>query len=346
MKPSEVTPSHIASAMGMHVSELLEPSVPFESWFRPPEMKPAGKKHRICDIPYSVPKRRLKRLHRFAQRHLPVHGCAHGGVKDKSCYTAAQKHCGRYAIITRDVEDCYPNVSETAFLNELIFLGFRGDTALLLTSLMIVRNLIPQGSPVSGDALNIFLFRNDSWIQSEAAKIKAGYTRSADDMVLSVRRKEAIPSANSILETAIASRGLKVNLKKRDKNGLQVRFAKQLVHNIAVNSKRGTAVSPSRDQKARECAEGFVRGAKAATPTSLAGLAARREQLLGHYHDTRQAKFGPERHLHTQLKIGDQLIIRKIRRLGITCAKDEWWRAGALSELISAWNALLSRLAA
>jgi hypothetical protein len=337
MKPNEVTPFHIASALEMHVSELLEPTEPFDSWFRPPEMKPAGKKHRICDIPYPLAKRRLKRLHRFAQRHLPVHRCAHGGVKGKSCYSAAERHCGRYAIVTRDVEDCYPNVSSEAFLSELVRLGFRGDTALLLTSLMTVRNRIPQGSPASGDALNIFLYRSDAWMEAEAAKIKGRYTRSADDMVISVRRKEAVAAASEIADVAIRDRGLKANTKKRERNGLQMRSAKQLVHNIAVNSKRGTTVSDDRNDRARECADAFVRGAKAASADSLVGLAARRERVMGHYYDTRQARFGPAHHLRTQVRIGDQLIIRKLRKLGLTCDKDEWWRSAAVAGLTRSW---------
>lgn len=343
MKPSEVTPQHIAAAMRMHVSELMEPTRQFESWFKPAEMRPAGKKHRQCDIPYPLEKRRLRLLHRFAQKHLPAHRCVHGGVRERSCYTAAERHCGRYAVITRDVEDCYPSIGREAFFNELIALGFRGDAAILLTNLMTVRDRIPQGSPASGDALNLFLYRTDELIEHQSARIGGRYTRSADDMVISVRRSEAVNRAAAILEDSIASRGLTINVKKVQRNGLQLRHARQLVHNIAVNSRKGTSVSELRDKNARDCAEGFVRGAKAATPSSLKGLAARRERLLGHYHDTRQARFGPARHLGTQLRIGDQIILRKLQKAGISCFRDRWWLSTEVDRIAESWGEVLHR---
>src|SRR5258706_11514478 len=109
VQPDDVTPEIIASNMRMHVTELLDDALHNDHWYKPPEMKAAGKKHRECDIPHRLPKKRLKLLHRFAQAELPVHACVHGGIKERSCYTAAKQHCGRYAVVNRDIADCYPN---------------------------------------------------------------------------------------------------------------------------------------------------------------------------------------------------------------------------------------------
>ena len=325
MEPADVTLVHIANAMRMDVAELLDESRYAERLFRPPEKRPIGKKHRLLDIPSPSFKWRLKLLHRFAQKHLPVHDCAHGGVAKRSCFTAAERHCGRVAVVTRDIKDCYPSVMPEAFEAELRALGFAADVAIVLTRLMTVRGRIPQGSPVSGDALNLYLFRSDELIRGEAATFGGRYTRSADDMVISVDSVAAVSAAEALLEREIAANGLCVNVEKRRKNGVLRRHETQLVHNIDVNSPYGTRPSAERSAKALDAAIGYVRGARGASPATIIGLAARRQRVYGHYNDIRQAHRSPAAHVKKLLDAGDRFVAAKLVAAGLGSLKDGWW---------------------
>lgn len=325
MNPSEVTPAHIATAMRFHSEEIWDLAREAHLHFKPPRMQPVGKKHRLLDVPKPFMKMLLKLLHRFCQKQLPIHPCVHGGVLSRSCFSAARHHCGRYAVITRDIKDCYPTVTSEAFQAALRQLGFRADTAHLLTQLMTIRGRIPQGSPVSGDALNLFLYAADERIRVECSKFGGRYTRSADDMVISVEGRFAVRRAEALLEEEIRRAGLKVNAKKRDENGVKRRHQVQLVHNISVNSPRGTRVSDEREKNALDAAEAYVRGARGVGPCTIIGLAARRERVFGHYHDLHQAERSPGSHILRLLDAGDRLISDKLRRIQLSSPKNRWW---------------------
>src|SRR4051794_15482660 len=124
------------------------------------------------------PKRMFKRLHAWFQANRLAHPAAHGGVRKRSCFTSARLHLARHTW-TRDVADCFPSVSEELFRAELLALGFSAETAHILTRLCIVRGGIPQGSPISNDALNLYLWRVDQAMASYCGSMGLGYSRSA-----------------------------------------------------------------------------------------------------------------------------------------------------------------------
>ena len=100
---------------------------------------------------------RLKALHELLQAFGFYHPAAHGGVRGRSCFTAAREHLGKKAVSTRDIKDCYPSVTKEQFRQKLLALGFRSDTAFALAGFLTCRDRIPQGAPTSNDA-RIFTF--------------------------------------------------------------------------------------------------------------------------------------------------------------------------------------------
>ena len=324
MNPRGITPTDIATAMDMTLKQVWAFGRRLDEAFKPTEMRNIKGKMRPIDAPYPRAKHPLRLLHRWFQRSRLYHRVAHGGVKGRSCFTSARRHLGHKYVWTRDAKDCYPSISTEAYRAELKQLGFRHDTALLLSWLCTVRGRFGQGSPVSGDALNLYFWRIDQAMSSRCGKF-LHISRVADDFVVSGNRKNLGDALIRRLEEMVEECGIKINEKKRRKSGFQDRSALQLVHNIRVENRRGTKICRDHWNLARQCASSYIDSSRSVQPDSLEPLAAKRRQLLGYIYYMRQADFANVKHLKQQLKLGDRKVAGRIRSSRITAYKNKWW---------------------
>jgi hypothetical protein len=324
MKPSKLTPRVLASELHMSVPFLVRIACHVDGYYKPTRLQRIKGKLRQIDPPTYAFKKLLKRLHRFLQRDFDFHPAAHGGVRRRSCFTAATRHKGRQFIITRDVKDCYPSITADSLRRRLLRLGFRSDAAWLLCRLMTVHDRLPQGAPTSGDALNFFLYDADEEVSSVCTTSAARYTRTADDMVVSVCSMDAVNAHVAMLETQIEEHGLKVSQRKRDKHGLQPSHKQQRVHNIVVNNKRGTGIVPEHVKEAIRRAEDYVIAARCVSADSLEAVALKRSRVHGWMYYCRQARFSPARHLRRLLEQGDRLVCRRLQIEQVTRTR-RWW---------------------
>ncbi|MEX1027040.1 MAG: reverse transcriptase domain-containing protein [Candidatus Paceibacterota bacterium] len=325
MHPKTITPADIASAMQMTESEVWAFARNMDASFKPTRLQLVGKKERPIDAPYDAPKKKLKRLHRWFQERKLFHPAAHGSISGSSCFTSARRHLGKKFVWTRDATNCYPSVRPSVFKAELKRLGFRHDTASLMTLLCTLRGKIPQGSPTSGDALNLFFARADQHAASFAGANRLSHTRVADDFVVSGNSKASGDKVVRIIEEEVAARGININDKKRRESGFQPRSKPQLVHSIRVDNRRGTQISGDHHKIAIEVAASYVASCRGLQPQSLGATAAKRLRLHGYLHYFRQAKFSAAKHLRQQLNLGDRIVARKLNSLRISADKNKWW---------------------
>jgi len=129
--------------------------------------------------------------------------------------------------------------------------------------------------------------------------------------------------AGERIEAAIVEHSLKVNEKKKVKNGLTNRNTRQTVHNLDVSNPAGVAIRKEDIQKATALAEAYVRGAKSISPDTLEAIAKKRQQVLGYICHFNQARFSNVNHLKLLLKHGDRHVSRKLFGLGFNPHK--WW---------------------
>jgi len=169
--PKDVTIDVLAKGMKLTGGQLTHLALNLDNGFHPTRKQRVGNRDREIDAPKKHVKARLRRLHRLLMRLTPAHRCAHGGARGKSCVTSARQHCGRRFIVTRDVKDCYPSILVDALKSRLRRLGFRSDVAWVLSLLLTVRGRVAQGSPVSSDALNLYLFDADRALSALAGTI-------------------------------------------------------------------------------------------------------------------------------------------------------------------------------
>lgn len=350
MQPREVRPEHLAGAMGLSIDKLWAFARHIDACYKPRRMQWDGKKHRPIDPLYRPPKRLLKKLHRFFQRNRLCHPSAHGGVCGKSCFTSARVHVGRHFVWVRDAANCYPSISPEAMSRELRLLGFACDTRKLLTLLFTYRGGVPQGSPVSGDALNLFFWRLDQLMASMAGSKSLGYSRVADDFVLSGDSREPGEETVGRLERELSDRGIDVNEKKKRQGGLQTCSQERVVHSISVSKPKGTAITRVQRQSALDLADNYVRACRSVTADSIQAVAAKRATLTGWMHYCRQAEYGPARALKQRLDAGDRHVLRRLRAAGLSSRKNKWWIVNRLHRrneprrLAILWRSRMARI--
>ena len=325
MRRLDLSPHEIANAMGVSESQAWHMARNMPCYFDIPRTKIVKGKERMIRPPKPHAREALRRLHKFIQRNFRPHPVAHGGVKGKSCITSARRHTGRRFVVTRDVKDCYPSVNRKQLQRALVRQGFRSDVARLLSGLFTVDDELPQGSPVSGDALNFYMRDLDQSVSSCAGRISAGVSRCADDIVMSVDDRVQADIAGDLIEKEIQTLGLQVNRKKRASAGLQSTNQRQRVHNLTVNAKGTVAIVPEQSQRAVQLALDYVRGARRVTPDSIETLAIRRQSVLGWRCHTSQADKGPAHTIRCHLNTGDRLVRQELDRQRIYTRHGKWW---------------------
>ncbi|MEZ6032053.1 MAG: reverse transcriptase domain-containing protein [Planctomycetaceae bacterium] len=322
---SKITVSQISRWVGLDEKETWVFARTLDDQFLPTRQIVINGKARSIDAPNCSTKKRLRKLHRAIQRQTLLHGAAHGGVKGKSIFTSAGKHTGTSFIWTRDAKDCFPSVTGRSMNRELKRLGFATDVARLLTYLFVIRGAIPQGSPLSNDALNLYFYRLDQFAASRAGQIGFSFSRVADDFVLSGNTKAIGDALIRRIEERIGDHGLIINDKKRRNQGLQPGSNAQYVHNLLVNT-RGS-VRPNKDHKqiAIELAAKYVNMAQRVDAYSIPATADVRCRLQGYYYFLKQSDKSPHKWIKQQLVLGDQKVMQKLEKIGLTSPKGKWW---------------------
>ena len=337
---AQLAPHDIAEAMGVSVDILWRWARNPQALFKPARQEIVKEKERTIEPPHFWAKQRLRRLHRLLQKDYSGHRNAHGGVKGRSCFTGAKKHLGRGYVVIRDISQCYPSVTTDAVRDRLLAIGFRYETALVLAKISTVGNHLPQGSPISSDILNLFLYDADEGLARVLEKQGVRLHRCYDDVVGSTNSRKVAVTVGESIEAAIAGHGLQVNERKRAKNGLTNRNRRQTVHNLDVSNPAGVAIRREDMQKATAIAEAYVRGARSVGPDTLEIIAQKRQQVAGYICHFDQAKFSNAGHLRMLLKHGDSHVIRKLFGVGLDARK--WYvrqrRINRPRRLAEAWR--------
>ncbi|MCH7870934.1 MAG: RNA-directed DNA polymerase [Planctomycetes bacterium] len=282
-------------------------------------------KLRLLDVPVYPIKKRFKCLQKFLQKRLRPHPAAHGGVARRSPFTSARRHLGKRIVLTRDIRDCFPSIHADRMFKALRQTGFQADTAKLLTGLFIVHDRLPQGSPLSSEAVNLYMSAADNRLSCIFGRQDVRYTRLVDDLVTAFERDNLIPLVSRTVDCATREASLTISEKKRQRAGLQKKNSRQLVHGLVVNDRRGIGIRPDQARKARELAESFVADARRVTAQMLQPVAAKRAKVTGWMQHLRQAKFSPALHIKRLLDTGDRLVRQRLSRLGICPADGKWW---------------------
>lgn len=247
----------LAKALGVSVSRLrwlayhreVETGTHYHRWLVP---KRDGSMRLI-----SAPKPELKAVQRWIMRevteHLPVHGAAHGFLKDRSIVTNAVVHAGAKVVVKLDILGFYPSVTFRRVKGLLRRAGLGEQVATLMGLLAtesprqevethgkkhyvaIAPRSLPQGAPTSPSITNALCYRLDCRLSGLARKLGCRYTRYADDLTFSWHGsdKTQIGALLRAVKMIVRSEGFEIHTKKTRvmRNG-----ARQKVTGLVVNA--------------------------------------------------------------------------------------------------------------
>lgn len=216
----------------------------------------------------AAPKVRQKGAQHWLLRNvvdkLLVHRAAHGFLPNRSIVTNAQAHAGADVVVKVDLADFFPTVTfgrvkgllrragltePVAILASLIatepprdVVQFRNKTLFVATG----PRALPQGAPTSPGITNALCMRMDRRLSGLSRVLGFTYTRYADDLTFSWRRRDA-PSApiGALLRgvrAVVESEGFRIHQKK---TSVMRGGAAQRVTGLVVN-RAGPGVLPVR----------------------------------------------------------------------------------------------------
>lgn len=125
-----------------------------------------------------------------------------GCVPGRSIRDNASVHVGQDVLVTLDLMDCFPRISNDAvhrcFRGTL---GFGRDVAAVLTKLTTFQTRLPQGAPTSPAIANLVLLPMHREIQGIAYELGLVCTSFVDDIALSgPRAREAIEKVFEVIQ--------------------------------------------------------------------------------------------------------------------------------------------------
>ena len=178
-------------------------------------------------------------------RKPPVHGF----TKTKSIVTNAQAHRRSNYVLNIDLNECFPTIHFGRVRG--MFRGRPYDrpdpVATALAAICCIDDRLPQGAPTSPIVSNMLCGKLDSELLRLAAAYECTYTRYADDITISTRRRtfpDIIASIDpqdassvivgDLLRSVIERNGFSINSKK---GRLQHRDRRQMVTGLIVNEK-------------------------------------------------------------------------------------------------------------
>jgi len=211
----------------------VDPSSHYHFWTIP---KRDGTRRTI-----TAPKRELKAVQRWLLRNvfekLPVHHAAHGFLAARSIATNARVHAGADVIVKVDVKDFFPTITWKRVKGLLRRAGLPESVATLIALLVTEspREIVqfrgktlyvakgpracPQGAPTSPAITNAICLRMDKRLVGLARAMGFSYTRYADDLTFSWKKKRGRADApvGALLHGArqiLEAEGFRVHQKK------------------------------------------------------------------------------------------------------------------------------------
>jgi len=146
-----------------------------------------GAKSRIIDRPRKTLRKTQRRIYRALLREYPFPAFVRAGVPSRSLMSAVRRHVQQPVVVTADVKNFYPSVTDDAVFSLWRRLGHGEKVSGLLTRLATRNHHLPQGAPTSLALANLLLAPVDIKMFAELTRAfpDIRYSRWVDDMIFS-----------------------------------------------------------------------------------------------------------------------------------------------------------------
>lgn len=181
--------------------------------------KKSGKARVICQ-----PSKKLKGLQSWVLvnilERLQVSSSCKGFEKGSSTYHNAQPHKSANALLTVDLSNFFPTVSQKRVFNIFKAIGYNNLISVMFSNICTYKESLPQGSPCSPKLANLSAWRLDVRIQGYVGKKGINYTRYADDLSFSSLNPLKVVQVIPMIKKIISDEGFRINPTKTRIAGL------------------------------------------------------------------------------------------------------------------------------
>lgn len=175
-------------------------------------------KKRGKDRIISQPSKRLKGLQAWILANilapLKVSNSCKGFEVGSSTFKNAEPHRGANGLLTIDLKEFFPTVSQKQVFNIFRALGYNDLMAVVLSNLCTYEGALPQGGPCSPKLANLVAWRLDLRIQGYVGRRGISYTRYADDLSFSSMVPSRIVRIIPMINKIIVEENFKINSSK------------------------------------------------------------------------------------------------------------------------------------
>ena len=232
--PKKVFPIHspkkLAGLLSIPLKDLQELSERVGISYNPFSKKVGGKE-RIFDNPIGFLKEVQRRIHKYILRDIIFPDFVIGGIKNKDPLKHPSSHIKKTVIVTMDVKDCYPSVT-----NKHIYavwyeqLKCSPPVSHLATKLTTINGHLPLGASTSTYLANLALLPCATISAQIAKKLGFTFTQHIDDFAFS-----GASSPEKLITSVIkefSKNGFRMNRSKLEimRSGSSQRVTKKIVN--------------------------------------------------------------------------------------------------------------------
>lgn len=230
------TREELARHLAVHPVEVERVIADRRKYYHPfKKIKPDGSFRVIYNVqdPLKLLQQKIKQ---YILDLVPMLDCVHGGVRFRSLLTNARPHIAKDIVLCLDIKNFFPSVRPHLVRTIFKALGFRPESAEILTDATTWDNQLPQGCSTSNGLANLSMWRVDTRLQGLARQHGFAYTRWSDDLTLSGNRR--LLDFTNLIQKIVREEGFSVNVEKMRTMHSGMR---QLVTGVVVNKKLNVA---------------------------------------------------------------------------------------------------------
>lgn len=217
-------PNSLASILGIALDELTAIAEDTSRFYRLKEIdkkNPAAGK-RLIHIPSAEMKKLLRRINSrvFKSIHFPDY--LFGSISDeenpRDYIKCAAIHCRASVLIKIDIKDFFPSITQK-HVNDIFtkFFNFSVPVSDILSKLVTVNGVIPQGAPTSSFIANLCFFNFEPSLVAHLTQNKFRYSRLIDDITISrLDNKDPWKYVQERVQREIESNGFVINKDKSE----------------------------------------------------------------------------------------------------------------------------------
>lgn len=200
-----------------------------DHYYKVHKLRKSNGTHRFIYQPESE---KLKSAHKqihsvLVQYQAKIHPCAHGFIKNKSCFTNAKLHTAKKYLLNLDIKNFFDSIGIAQVKTAFAELGASGELSEYLSKLVTVNGVLRQGLHTSPDISNHCMKSLDLELTEYAQNNNLCYSRYGDDITFS---GDTLPNKEMIIGM-IEGKNFVINV---DKIKLQKRGSNQYVTGLTV----------------------------------------------------------------------------------------------------------------